>query len=195
MEDVPPLDSRRLWLDMLRLAWVSDDFIGVALYRVRVSLSRRGVPLLPRLLDKLCTWFFGIRLGPYVVVREGLYLPHGNVVADGPVYIGQNCSIAPWVTLGLVQGSFLGPTLEDGVMVGTGAKILGPVRIGTCARVGANAVVLRDVPPFASVVGSPARVVSDDWRRTELDPRWSRTREHELVFGTGEQGSGEEPAS
>jgi serine O-acetyltransferase len=94
-----------------------------------------------------------------VVIRPGLYLPHGQVVLDGLVEIGEHAIIFPWVTVGLLAGNLQGPTIGPDVHIGTGAKVLGPVHVGAGARIGANAVVLDDVPPGATVAGVPARVV------------------------------------
>jgi serine O-acetyltransferase len=81
------------------------------------------------------------------------------VVLDGLVEIGEAVSIAPFVTVGLLAGNLTGPVIERGVLVGTGAKILGPVRVGAGAQIGANAVVLSDVPSGATAVGAPARAM------------------------------------
>jgi serine O-acetyltransferase len=96
-----------------------------------------------------------------------VYIPHGKVVADGWVRIGSGTMITPWVTLGLTT-TVQGPTIGRDVLIGTGAKLLGPIVIGDRARIGANAVVLCDVPPDTTVAGVPATVVRN--RRTETDP-------------------------
>ncbi len=147
------------WLNVLRLLWAADDYIGVALYRVRTSLRAARVPILPRILHLVNILVFGIRIGDHVVVKEGVYIPHGQVVIDGMVLVGRGCFLGPWTTLGVVQGNPLGPQLDDGVFVGTGAKILGPVHVGADSRIGANSLVLQDVPPNATVGGVPARVL------------------------------------
>ena len=144
----------------MRLFWDSDDYAGVALYRLRAALHAHHVPILPRLLHGICSHFFGIRIGANVTIGEGLYLPHGNIVIDGVCVIGEKALIAPWSTLGTRQDSeFFGPTIGDGVQIGTGARVLGDITVGDGARVGANAVVLQDVPPRVLVAGVPARVV------------------------------------
>jgi serine O-acetyltransferase len=152
---------REKWLNVLRLAWTADDYLGLALYRFRTSLQAARIPILPRMLHLLSVGFFGIRIGDHVALMEGAYIPHGQVVIDGIVLVGRRCLLAPWTTLGVVQGDARGPKLGDEVFVGTGAKILGDVRIGDGARIGANSVVLADVPPKATVVGVPARIVED----------------------------------
>lgn len=133
--------------------------LAVALFRLKRALQRRRVLLLPALLDRLCIVFWNVNLGNYTDIGGGLYLPHGNVVVDGLVSIGRDCVIAPWVTIG-TNGTVAGPSIGDGVFIGTGAKVLGAIRVGDGAKIGANAVVLADVPAGATVVGVPARVVS-----------------------------------
>jgi serine O-acetyltransferase len=134
--------------------------LAIALFRGKRELQRRRVPVLPHLLDRACIFFFNVNLGDYTDIGGGLYLPHGNVVVDGMVRIGRNCVIGPWVTVG-TRGSVAGPHIGDDVFIGTGAKILGGITIGDRARIGANAVVLEDVPAGMTVVGVPARPVRD----------------------------------
>jgi serine O-acetyltransferase len=144
---------------MLRLALVSDAYLAQALYRLKASLQRRGVPLLPRIAHRLAMLFGQVSIGDPVVVAPGVYLIHGQVVIDGVIEIHEAVVIAPFVTIGLRAGDVRGATIEQGVNIGTGAKVIGPVRIGAGATIGANAVVVDDVPAGATVVGVPARVV------------------------------------
>ncbi len=149
----PPARVRAV-LDVL----VSSRVPAMALFRGKRALQRRRVPVLPALLDRTCVLLFNVNLGNYTEIGGGLYLPHGNVVVDGLVQIGRNCVIAPWVTIG-TNGSVAGPQIGDGVFIGTGAKVLGAITVGERARIGANAVVVDDVPPDTTVVGIPARPV------------------------------------
>jgi serine O-acetyltransferase len=144
---------------MLRLALVSDAYLGQALYRLKASLQRRGVPVLPRVAHRLAMATAQVSIGDPVVVHPGVYVIHGQVVVDGLVEIHSGTTIAPFVTIGLRAGDPRGATIEPDVSIGTGAKVIGAVRIGRGAKVGANAVVVDDVPPGATVVGAPARVV------------------------------------
>ena len=137
---------------------LNSRLIAVVLFRLKRRLQRLHVPVIPALLDRLCILGFNVNLGSYTDIGGGLYLPHGNVVVDGLVRIGRNCVIAPWVTVG-TNGSVAGPHIGDNVFIGTGAKVLGAIRIGDGVRIGANAVVLDDVPPGTTVVGIPARPV------------------------------------
>jgi serine O-acetyltransferase len=100
-----------------------------------------------------------VSIGDPVVMEPGVYIVHGQVVADGWVEIGPGVALFPFVTIGLRAGDVRGATIERDASIGTGAKVIGGVRIGAGAKVGANAVVLSDVPAGATVVGAPARPV------------------------------------
>ena len=157
-------DEFRSRLDLaaqgLRLAWVSDAFLAQALYRAKARLQALGVPLLPRLLHRLAMALSQVSIGDPVVVHPGVYIVHGQVVIDGLVEIHSDVTIFPFVTIGLRSGNVHGATVERGVSIGTGAKLIGPVRVGEGARVGANAVVVDDVEPGTTVVGAPARALA-----------------------------------
>jgi serine O-acetyltransferase len=147
------------FVQILRLLWITDAFAAQVLYRLKARLQAIGVPLVPRLLHRLCMAISQVAIGDYTVIAPGIYLPHGQVVIDGITEIGYGVVIAPFVTVGLRAGDFQGPVVEDHVHIGTGAKVIGPIRVGAGATVGANAVVVEDVPPAATAVGAPARAV------------------------------------
>jgi serine O-acetyltransferase len=137
---------------------------AVLLYYLRRELERRRVPLLPYLCDVLSSALWHVSIGRGVDAQPPLVIPHGHVVIDGLVRMGKNCTVNPWVTIGLGNKrrpgfSFHGPVIGDNVYIGTGAKVLGAVTVGDNARIGANAVVLDDVPPGATAVGAPARII------------------------------------
>lgn len=144
-------------LQMLRLAWVSDAFLAQALYRLKARLQRAGVPVLPRLAHRLAMISAQVSIGDPVVVEPGVYILHGQVVIDGLVEVGAGTTLGPFVTIGLRAGEYRGPAIEREVSIGTGAKVIGPVRVGAGARIGAGAVVVSDVAPGSTVVGAPAR--------------------------------------
>jgi len=147
-------------LQMLRLAVVSDAFLAQALYRAKARLQALGIPLLPRILHRLAMVTAQVAIGDPVLVEPGVYIAHGQVVIDGLSEIASGVVIFPFVTIGLRAGDIRGPKVGEQASIGTGAKLIGPITVGARARVGANAVVVGDVPPDATVVGSPARVVA-----------------------------------
>jgi serine O-acetyltransferase len=142
---------------IVRLAWVSDAFLAQALYRVKCRLQVRGVPVLPRVAHRLSMMLAQISIGDPVVIQPGVYIVHGQLVADGLVEIHSGVVISPFVTIGLRGGDVRGPTIGRAASIGTGAKVIGPVRVGAGAKIGAGAVVVDDVPAGATVVGVPAR--------------------------------------
>ena len=146
---------------VLRLIWTSDAFLAQVLYRLKARLQRAGIPILPRIAHRLAMISGQVAIGDPVVVQPGLYLLHGQVVIDGVVEIHPGLVIGPFVTLGVRSGGISGPTIESEVRIGTGAKLLGGIRVGAGASVGANAVVVDDVPPGATVVGAPARPTAE----------------------------------
>ncbi len=148
-----------LLLAGLRLAWVSDAFLAHLLYRVKARLQGLGVPIIPRIAHHLAIIVGQVAIGDPVVMASGVYLVHGQVVIDGIVEIGPEVVISPFTTIGLRAGDFNGPKLERGVMVGTGARLIGDIRIGAGATIGANAVVVSDVEPGTTVVGVPAKAL------------------------------------
>jgi serine O-acetyltransferase len=144
---------------ILRLMWSSDAFLAQALYRAKARLQALGVPLLPRLCHRLAVANGQVSIGDPVVIQPGLYLLHGQVVIDGLTEVGPRARIAPFVTIGLRQGSIGGPRIGSDVEIGTGAKVLGELTVGDGAEVGANAVVISDVEPGTTVAGVPAKPV------------------------------------
>ncbi len=100
-------------------------------------------------------------IGRTVVVHPGVCLGHGQVVVDGFVEVHSGVVILPGVTIGLRKGNPRGPTIGRDVCIGAGAKVLWPITLHRGARIGANAVVIDDVPARATVVGVPARLVDE----------------------------------
>ena len=135
-------------------------------------LWKRHVPLLPTLLWGINRVLFSVDLPASAQIGRGTVLKHFGlgVVIHQRAVIGQRVSIQPGVVIGGRSGHWPVPVIEDEVEIGVGAKVLGPVRIGRGAIVGANAVVLHDVPAGAVVVGVPARIL----RSRQLEPVNSR---------------------
>lgn len=145
----------------LRLAWTSDAFLALAFYRAQARLEALGIPVLPRVAHGLAMRTAQVCIGRTVVMHPGVHLGHGQVVVDGFVEIHPGVVILPWVTIGVRDGSLRGPTIRRDVRIGSGAKVLGPITVHRGARIGANAVVVDDVPAGATVVGVPARLTNE----------------------------------
>ena len=146
------------------LIWLGMPVLPILLFRLRERLLRWNVPVLPYLCDRLSTAFWHVSFGRHVEIGPELFIAHGQVVIDGKVKLGSACVLSPWVTIGLSgrrRNVFdtRGPVIGDRVFIGTGAKVLGPITIGDDVRIGANSVVIDDVPSGATVVGTPARIV------------------------------------
>lgn len=155
----------RILAEALRLCWENDGFATQLIYRARARLHGLGVPVLPSLLHRLSIILSGVYIGTPVVIEPGVHIQHGMVVIDGITSIGAGSSIGPFTSIGLTAGRLYGPRIGRNVAVGTGARVLGHLEVGDGARIGANAVVLDDVPEQSTVAGVPAVVVRD--RRSE----------------------------
>jgi serine O-acetyltransferase len=132
------------------------------LHRLAHGLWMSGFKWLARFVSHLGRWLTGIEIHPGARIGRRFFIDHGmGVVIGETAEIGDDCTLYHGVTLGgtsWAKGK-RHPTLADQVVVGAGAKILGPITIGTAARVGSNAVVVKDVPPGATAVGIPARII------------------------------------
>ena len=143
-----------------RLAWVSDAFLAQLLYRVRTRLLARGVPVLPQILHGACVAIAQVCIDEPVIIAPGLCLTHGQVVIAGLTEIGPRTSIAPWTSIGLVAGDIRGPTIGADVRIGTGARLLGPLEIGSRGTDRRQRRGDRPASPTGPpLVGVPARVV------------------------------------
>jgi serine O-acetyltransferase len=139
-------------------------------HRVAHVLHGAGVPVVPRTLALVTRAVTGIEIHPAAKVGEGLFIDHGNGVVIGETAeIGEDVTLYQGVTLG-GTGFATGkrhPTVQDNVTIGSGAKLLGPITIGHGAKIGANSVVIHDVPPNSTVVGNPGHPVRVDGRKPE----------------------------
>ncbi|SHJ40615.1 serine O-acetyltransferase [Hathewaya proteolytica DSM 3090] len=135
---------------------------ALIVYRIAHFLYTKKLFFLSRLLSQISRFFTGIEIHPGAVIGRGLFIDHGfGVVIGETTVIGDNVTLFQGVTLG-GTGKDKGkrhPTLGDNIIVGCGAKVLGPINIGNNVKVGANSVVLKDVPPDCTVVGIPGRIV------------------------------------
>jgi len=138
---------------------------AIALHRAANWLWRKGLFLPGRLLSHANRALTGIEIHPGARIGKGVFIDHGMGVVIGETSsVGDNVTMYQGVTLGGTgkQRGKRHPTVEDDAVIGVGASVLGAVRIGEGARVGAGSVVLKDVPPHTTAVGIPARAVS--WR-------------------------------
>lgn len=156
-------------------------FHAVLWHRLNHWLWCKGLCWLARFLSNVPRWYTGIEIHPGAIIGQRCFIDHGSGVVIGETAeIGDDCTLYHGVTLGGTswQPGKRHPTLENGVVVGAGAKILGPVVIGTGARVGSNAVVVKAVPAQETVVGIPARIVK---RRDDMNT----ARQHQMAQKMG----------
>ncbi len=139
-------------------------------HRVSHALHEAGVPLLPRLLAYLTAAVTGVEIHPAARIGRGLFIDHGaGVVIGETAEVGDDVTIYQGVTLGgtgFARGK-RHPTVGNEVMIGAGAALLGPIEIGNCCKIGANSVVIHDVPPNSTVVGNPGHPVRVDGKKPE----------------------------
>lgn len=138
---------------------------AILLHRLSHYLWVRGVPFIPRLISQLARFGTGIEIHPGAQIGHGFFIDHGMGVV-----VGETTRVGNWVTL--YQGVTLGgtgkqrgkrhPDVDDYAVIGVGASVLGNITVGKGAKVGGGAVVVKDVPPYTTAVGVPARIVG--WR-------------------------------
>lgn len=133
---------------------------ALIIYRIAHVFYKLNLKFIARLLSQIGRFLTGIEIHPGAVIGKGLFIDHGmGVVIGETAEIGDNVTMYHGTTLG-GTGKDTGkrhPTVKDDVIIGAGAKILGPIIIGKGAKVGANSVVLKEVPEYATAVGTPAR--------------------------------------
>jgi serine O-acetyltransferase len=151
----------------LQVILLYSGFHALIGHRLANFFYRHHRYFISRLISQLNRFFTGVEIHPGAKIGQGLFIDHGmGVVIGETAEIGDNCTIYHNVTLGGTgkEKEKRHPTLCNNVLVGAGAKILGPFRIGSNSMIGANAVVLNEIPDNATVVGVPGRVVSQ-WGR------------------------------
>ena len=135
---------------------------AIIFHRMNHALWRRNIKWLARVFSNVVRWYTGIEIHPGASIGRRFFIDHGTGVVIGETAeIGDDVTLYHGVTLGGTswKKGKRHPTLLDNVVVGAGAKVLGPIIVGENARIGSNAVVTKDVPEAATVVGVPARVV------------------------------------
>ncbi|MCR4436838.1 MAG: serine O-acetyltransferase [Clostridiales bacterium] len=161
---------------VLEVIFLYPGFHAILFHRVAHWFYKRNVFFIARWISQIGRFITGIEIHPGAIIGRALFIDHGmGVVIGETAEVGDNCTIYHGVTLG-GTGKDKGkrhPTIGNNVLIGAGAKILGPFKVGDNARIGANAVVLSEVEPDTTVMGVPGRAVKKDGKKVaasiELD--------------------------
>ena len=158
---------------------------AVWIHRVSHGLWNLGLKWIARLLSMLARFITGIEIHPGAKIGRRVFLDHGlGIVIGETTEIGDDCTIYQGVTLGgtsLYKGVKRHPTLGKGVVISAGAKVLGGFTVGDGARVGSNAVVLKEIPAGATAVGIPARILHPDLPQASTPD--SKAKEYFSAYG------------
>ncbi|RKX20011.1 MAG: serine O-acetyltransferase [Candidatus Zixiibacteriota bacterium] len=160
-------------------------FHAITFHRFIHLLWNVKIPFLPRLFSQINRFLTGLEIHPGAKIGKGFFVDHGaGVVVGETTIIGVNCVLFHNVTLG-GTGKHIGkrhPTLGDNVFVGTGATLLGPIKVGDNVRIGANSfVVMRDVPSNCTVTGTPAIITKRDGEHIHLELPKTIVHESQLM--------------
>jgi serine O-acetyltransferase len=150
---------------------------AVLVHRVSHAMHQAGVPVAPRMLANLMKVATGVEIHPAARIGRGLFIDHGaGVVIGETAEVGDDVTMYQGVTLGgtgFARGK-RHPTVGDEVVIGSGAKLLGAIEVGDRCKIGANSVVIHDVPPNSTVVGNPGHPVRVDGKKPEgPDADWA----------------------
>lgn len=159
--------AARNWAEVL-LAY--PGFHAIFWHRLVIHPLHRWLPVIPRVLSNLSRFLTGVEIHPGAEIGAGLFIDHGmGVVIGETAEIGRNCTLYQGVTLGgtSLQRGKRHPTLEDNVVVGAGAGVIGAIVIGHGSKIAAGAVVVKSVPPNCTVVGVPGRIIYQDGKQIE----------------------------
>jgi serine O-acetyltransferase len=141
---------------------------AILLHRIAHFFWKINMPFVPRYLSEVTRDLTGIEIHPGAEIGRDFFIDHGGGVVIGETAkIGDNVTIYQGVVLGgtMLEPVKRHPTLGNNIVVGTGAKLLGPINIGDNVRIGANSVVVQDIPPNSVVVGVPGKIISRDGKR------------------------------
>ncbi len=151
-------------------------FHAILVYRIVHRLDKLGLPILPRFLSNIARVWSGVEIHPGCKIGKSFFIDHGvGVVIGETAEIGDNCVLFHNVTLG-GTGKHKGkrhPTIGNNVLIGTGATLLGPVKVGNNVKIGAETfVIMHDIPDDCTVVGIPGRIVRQNGKAVskELQP-------------------------
>jgi serine O-acetyltransferase len=169
---------------VLEVVTAYPGFHAVLIHRISHKLWNAGFKWFARFLSYINRWLTGIEIHPGAQIGRRFFIDHGmGVVIGETAVIGEDCTLYHGVTLGGTTWNKgkRHPTLGDGVVVGAGAKILGPIDIGAGARVGSNSVILKPVPAGATVVGIPGHVIGKASRPEQPQYGWLDNANPELL--------------
>ena len=155
---------------VLEIIFCYPGFHAVVFHRLSHALWIRGFYFLGRLVSHIGRFLTGIEIHPGAKIGRGFFIDHGmGVVIGETAEIGDNCTLYHGVTLGGTSWARekRHPTLGNNVIIGSGAKVLGPFTVGDNSKIGSNSVVVKEVPPNSTVVGVPGRVVMSDGQKNE----------------------------
>jgi serine O-acetyltransferase len=161
--------SEVTFLKTLKLLFIHMPVRAMFWFRLGAWAYRRRIPFSKGIVYRILYRNHGLELSPDIEVGGGLYIAHPNGCVIHAKRIGKNCSVISNVTVGM-RNRWEFPTIGDNVFIGAGARILGGINVGNGARIGANAVVIDDVPDGATVVGIPARVLGAAKPEMALEP-------------------------
>jgi serine O-acetyltransferase len=160
---------------VLEVVTAYPGFHAVQIHRVSHAFWNAGFKLLARIISHISRWLTGIEIHPGAQIGRRFFIDHGmGVVIGETAIIGDDCTLYHGVTLGGTTWNKgkRHPTLQDGVVIGAGAKVLGPIEIGAGARIGSNSVILKAVPAGATVVGIPGHVIDMQARTDKPQYGW-----------------------
>jgi len=155
----------------IEIVLLYSGFHALVFHRLSKFLWQLKIPILPRAVSQIGKFLTGIEIHPGATIGKGLFIDHGmGVVIGETAIIGENVTLFQGVTLG-GTGKETGkrhPTLGNNIVIGTGAKVLGNITIGDNSYIGANAVVVKDVPVNSTVVGVPGRITKQDGKKIDI---------------------------
>ncbi|MEQ1484708.1 serine O-acetyltransferase [Methyloglobulus sp.] len=160
---------------VLEVVTAYPGFHAVQIHRISHACWNAGFKLLARIISHISRWLTGIEIHPGAQIGRRFFIDHGmGVVIGETAVIGDDCTLYHGVTLGGTTWNKgkRHPTLHDGVVIGAGAKVLGPIEIGAGARIGSNSVILKPVPAGATVVGIPGHVIDMQARTDKPQYGW-----------------------
>lgn len=149
--------------NLIEAIFSSPGLKAIVYHRITHKLYQKNKLFLARMLSQRARRITGIEIHPGATIGDNLFIDHGmGIVIGETAEIGNNVTLFHGVTLGGIggdKGEKRHPTVEDDVVIGAGAKVLGPITIGRGAKIGSNSVVLEDVPAYTTAVGAPARII------------------------------------